>query len=201
MKKLKYECLKCGVCCYEIPGEYSKRIPLYPEEVNRLIQIADKRDIEFKVIEDLVFPDILNKKIIVLTYKIKFERENQSCPFYTKKEGCTIQKIKPLACKAYPLSLKQQDAYNFQIDIDPLCKFVNNDENYDYLKKSDWKGIKDIFEQEYKNAEEHLKKNKKLILKIRKLEAEKKIKISRNISLEDFNKYLKNWERNEIRVE
>lgn len=201
MNKLKYKCMKCGVCCFELHGEYSKRIPLYPNEVNSLIKIANQRDIEFKVIEDLVFPDILNKKIIVLTYKIKFDRENQSCPFYSNNEGCTIQSIKPLACKAYPLSLKQEDAYNFQINIDPLCNFVNNDENYEYLKKLDWDGIKQVFGEDYKNAKKHLKKNKKLMLKIRRLEAEKKIKISRNISLKDFNQYLQKWDRVEITVE
>jgi len=201
MNKLKYKCMKCGVCCFELSEEYSKRIPLYPDEVNKLIKIANQRDIEFKVIEDLVFPDVLNKKIIILTYKIKFEKEKQSCPFYNDNKGCTIQSIKPIACKAYPLSLKQEDAYNFQIDIDPLCNFVNNDENYEYLKRLDWNGIKQVFEEDYENAEQHLKKNKKLMLKIRRLEAEKKIKISRNISLKDFNQYLQKWDRVEITVE
>ncbi|MFO7796866.1 MAG: YkgJ family cysteine cluster protein [Promethearchaeati archaeon] len=201
MKTLKYQCMKCGSCCYEIPGEYSKRIPLYPDEVDRLIKIAQKRDINFKVIEDLVFPDILNQKIIVLTYKIKFENETQSCPFYSKNEGCKIQNVKPIACKAYPLSLKQEDAFNFQISIDPLCKFVSKEENYNRLKKLDWKSIKEVFKDEYRNAEEHLKKNKKLMLKIRRLETDKKINISRKISLDDFNKSLQNWERVEICVE
>ena len=36
------------------------------------------------------------------------------------------------------------------------------------------------------------------MLKIRKLEYSKKIKISREITLEDFNKYLNEWERVEI---
>jgi Fe-S-cluster containining protein len=201
MEDLHYQCLRCGVCCFEIPGNYSKRIPLYPEEVDRLIDIAKERNIEFKVIEDLVFPDILNENIIVLTYKIKFDKDIKSCPFYNDKKGCSIQKLKPLACKTYPLSLKQEDAYNFRIDIDPLCKFVNNDENYKRLRKIDWEEIKHVFEKEYENAEHHLKKNKKLMLKIRRLEVEKKINISRKISLKEFNKCLREWERVEITVE
>ena len=43
----------------ESPG--LKRIPLYPEEVNNLIEVAKTRKIDFKVLEDLVFPDILNE--------------------------------------------------------------------------------------------------------------------------------------------
>ena len=61
--------------------------------------------------------------------------------------------------------------------------------------------IKKIFEKEYKNAEAHLKKNKKIMLKIRELEYEKKIDILRKIQIEDFNKYLKEWDRKEIIVE
>jgi hypothetical protein len=37
-----------------------------------------------------------------------------------------------------------------------------------------------------------------LQLKIKKLEYEKKIKISRQISIENFNKYLQEWDRKEI---
>ena len=198
MNNLKYKCLKCGVCCFEIPGDYQKRIPLYPEEVENLIVIAKERNIKFQVIEDLVFPDILNKKIIVITYKIKLDNENKCCPFYSEEKGCTIQEIKPMACKAYPLSLKQEDAFHFQISIDPLCNYVLK--FYDELTNINLNQIKAIFDEEYKNAELHLKKNKKLILKIKQLEHLNKIKILREITIDQFNDYLKKWDRVEIKV-
>ena len=100
MNDLRYSCMKCGICCYEIEGPETKRIPLYPEEVNRLIEIAKEKNLNFNVIEDLVFPDILNRKIIVITYKIILN-SNGHCPFYEEKEGCIIQDAKPLACSAY----------------------------------------------------------------------------------------------------
>jgi Fe-S-cluster containining protein len=197
LTELHYNCWKCGTCCHEI--EYKKRIPLYPEEADELIEIAKKRGVPFKVIEDLVFPDVLNKKILIVTYKIRLDNETHGCPFYNKEKGCTVHEVKPLACKAYPLALKQVDAFNFQISVDPLCNYV--DGNYDLLKNADFPKIKEIFKNEYPNAQEHLKKNKKLMLKIKELEYENKIEISREISLKDFNKYLKEWDREEITTE
>jgi len=194
MTELKYKCLKCGTCCHEF--EHKKRIPLYPDEANELIEIAKERGIAFKIIEDLVFPDALNNKILVVTYKIRLDNETHGCPFYDASKGCTVHEVKPLACKAYPLALKQIDAFNFQISVDPLCNYV--DGNYDLLKKADFAKIKKIFKNEYPNAQEHLKKNKKLMLKIKKLEYKNKINISREILLKDFNKYLQEWEREEI---
>ncbi len=195
---LTYKCKRCGTCCHEVPGEYVKRIPLYPDEVDRMIQIAKEREIEFKIIEDLIFPDLKNEKILILTYRIIFNNINQGCPFYDEVEGCTIQNIKPLACQAYPLALKQIDAFNFEISIDPLCNFVVR--NYDTIETLDLEELKELFREEYPKGEKFYKKNKELILKMRKLEAMKEIEIPSHIKLDDFNKYLKKWERREIVV-
>ena len=44
LTKLKYKCMKCGTCCHEIiENRGLKRIPLYPEEVDNLIDIAKKK--------------------------------------------------------------------------------------------------------------------------------------------------------------
>lgn len=200
MNKLRYECMKCGICC-SIPqdtnNDYIKRIPLYPEEVDRLIEIAKKKNLPFKVKEDLVFPDIKNKCILVLTYRIILKPQGR-CVFYDKINGCTIHEEKPYACKAYPLAIRRIDSFNIEIIIDPLCNFVIN--NYDNLRNIGFERIKDIFIDEYPKAEKFYEKNKRLQLKIRRLEAEDKIQISRQISLKDFNNALKNWKRKEIRV-
>jgi hypothetical protein len=45
-----------------------------------------------------------------------------------------------------------------------------------------------------------IRKQKLFIVKIRKLEASKKINIPREISIDTYNRYLKEWERTEIRV-
>jgi len=199
--ELKYICLKCGTCCFinlSFPNaDYVKRIPLYPEEVDRLIEIAKKRQINLMVKEDLVFPDILNKKILVLTYRFILN-ENGYCVFYDPKLGCTIHEIKPFACQAYPLALKRIDAFNLEITIDSTCNWV--EKHHNKLKNIDYNKIKMIFSEGFKNAEAFLAKNKKLQLHIRRLEAENKIKIARQISIEDFNIALKNWKREEVRI-
>lgn len=199
---IRYKCMKCGTCCHEVPGRLEdptyKRIPLYPEEAEMLIKIAKERDIAFKVIEDLVFPDKKNKIILVVTYRIRLDNENKCCPFFDSNDGCTVHDVKPLACQAYPLSLKHIDAFNFEITIDPLCHFVSH--NYEELKVSDLARLEKIFKQEYPKALNHLKKNKKIMLKIKKLEHEKKIDIYRQLKLEDFNNFLKDWKREELIV-
>lgn len=198
---LKYTCLKCGVCCYEIESSiegYKKRIPLFPEEADRLIKLAEEKKIVFKIIEDLVFPDILNKKIIVLTWKILMDNPEKCCPFYIPNKGCSIHEEKPLACKAFPLALERVDSFNIELSLDPLCKFVLT--KYDQLKIADMDKLKDIFETEFPHAEQLYKKNKKLVLKIRRLEYENKIKIAREITITDLNKALNEWERIEIKV-
>ncbi|MFX1501720.1 MAG: YkgJ family cysteine cluster protein [Promethearchaeota archaeon] len=195
---IKYKCRKCGTCCHEIPGDYVKRIPIYPDEADNLIEIAKERDIKFKIIEDLVFPDTKNQKILILTYRIRLDNENQGCPFYSAQYGCTVHHTKPLACQAYPLALKRIDAFNFEISIDPLCNFVIK--NYNKLENLNLQTLKEIFKEEYPKAEKFYQKNKKLIFKIRKLEAAKEISIPRQITLEEFNLYLQNWERKDISV-
>ena len=201
MTELKYTCQKCGTCCFinlSFPNaDLVKRIPLYPEEVDRLIEIAKKRQINLMVKEDLVFPDILNKKILVLTYRFILN-ENGYCVFYDPKLGCTIHEIKPFACQAYPLALKRIDAFNLEITIDSTCNWV--EKHHNKLKNIDYNKIKMIFSEGFKNAEAFLAKNKKLQLHIRRLEAENKIKIARQISIEDFNIALKKWKREEVRI-
>jgi Fe-S-cluster containining protein len=189
----------CGTCCHEVPGEYVKRIPIYPEEADQLIDVAKQREVDFKIIEDLIFPDTKNKKILVLTYRIRLDNDSQGCPFYNKTIGCTVHNIKPMACQAYPLALKQIDAFNFEISIDPLCNFVIN--NYEQLETTELQKLKTIFQEEFPKAETFYRKNKRVMFKIRELEVTNKITIPREITIDHFNEYLKQWDREEIRVE
>ena len=68
------------------------------------------------------------------------------------------------------------------------------------MENADLEKIKDIFEYEYPKAENFYRKNKKLMFKIRQLEYEKKINITKQISIEDYNRALNEWDRVEITV-
>ena len=62
----------------------------------------------------------------------------------------------------------------------------------------DIKQLEKVFEEEFPKAQKFYQKNKKLQLKIKKLEYERKIIIPREITLESFNIYLKKWDRKEL---
>jgi hypothetical protein len=72
--------------------------------------------------------------------------------------------------------------------------------NYEELETADLKKLQTIFQEEYPKAEILYRKNKRIMFKIRELEVTNKIVIAREISLDNFNEYLKKWDRNEIRV-
>jgi Fe-S-cluster containining protein len=195
--QVSFNCLKCGRCCHEIPGTLDdqsyKRIPLYPEEADRLEDLAKKRDIKLRIIEDLVFPDIKNKKILVLTWRIMLDNAEQVCPFYQADTGCTIHDQKPLACQAYPLAIKSEDAFNMKIEIAPLCLFT--EENRANLESITYADFVKIYAEEFKLAKKLLARNKEAIMNLMGKERLQEIEIPRKISTEDFDKYLKNWER------
>lgn len=66
------------------------------------------------------------------------------------------------------------------------------------MNNIDIKQLEEVFEEEFPKAQKFYQKNKKLQLKIKKLEYERKIIIPREITLENFNNYLKKWDRKEI---
>lgn len=193
---LEFKCLKCGRCCHEIPESEEKaykRIPLYPEEADKLEALAKERNFDLHLIEDLVFPDILNKKIIVLTWRILLDDHGGCCPFYSETQGCTIHEHKPLACQAYPLAVKTEDAFNMRIDIDPLCEFTVN--YYDNLKSIPFDKFLQIYRIEFDLAKKLLRRNKLAIMNLLGKEKIGEIEIPRKIAPEDYNIFLNEWER------
>lgn len=204
--ELIYNCLRCGKCCHEVPEEEIedefrekvpdkafKRIPLFAEEADRLEKYAKEKNIDLHLIEDLVFPDIKNQKIIVLTYRIMLDNAEKVCPFYEANTGCRINEDKPLACKAYPLALKTEDAFNMKITIDPLCNFtIDNRLN---LEKIDYKNLLKIYQQEFGLAKNLLIRSKQAIIQLMEKQNTGEIVIPQKIDPLEYNKYLKEWDR------
>jgi Fe-S-cluster containining protein len=197
---LKFRCLNCGRCCHEVQGPKDdptyKRIPLYPEEADRLERLAKERNIPLRMIEDLVFPDEKNKKILIVTYRILLDNEEKVCPFHKDGVGCTIHDQKPLACQAYPLSLSTEDAFNMKITIDPLCEFTV--QNREIIEKINYEQLKNIYDIELLLAKNHLARNKQLLFNLNIREREGSIHIPRKIDNNDFDRYLKEWDRENL---
>jgi Fe-S-cluster containining protein len=200
MSDLKFRCLMCGKCCHEVSGSKEdptyKRIPLFPEEATRLEKLAKEKGIDLHLIEDLVFPDTQNSKILVLTYRIMLDNKEKVCPFHDPNSGCIIQDQKPVACFAYPLAIQTIDAFNFQIYIDPLCKFTI--ENHEKLKNIDFKKLREIYDIEYKRAQKMLARNKQAIIDLNFRMKKGEINIPKEIDNTDFDRYLKEWDRTEL---
>jgi Fe-S-cluster containining protein len=193
---LKFECLRCGSCCHEYEfadGANIKRIPVFPEELDGLETFARNNGIMIKFLEDVVFPDTKNKKIIVVTYKVVLEGDDKCCPFFQPSTGCRVNTIKPIACKAYPLAQKKIDAYSQELNLDPYCKFIEKHEARFREATSD--GIKAMFDSELDSSERLMKKNQEIILQIRQLTVEGKILIPEAVSSEELDNWLRTWDR------
>lgn len=73
-------CRHCGRCCKEI-----KRVFVAQEDVGRIAEYINSTP---EVVRDMMHID--DKEIM-----------HMPCPFY--ENGCSIQSVKPIACKLYPL--------------------------------------------------------------------------------------------------
>jgi len=191
----------CGRCCHEVPfveDECSyKRIPLYPEEADRLETFAEQMGIELHLVEDLVFPDELNQQIIVVTWRIMLDNDDKVCPFHDPTQGCLIHDAKPRACQSYPLALQIEDAFNTKIEIDPLCEFTI--QNRDRLEKATAKEIEEIYESEFPHVRNQSNRNKRIQFKLKGMEQTGEARIPREISAKDYDECLQNWSRKELR--
>lgn len=193
---MKFECLRCGSCCHEYEfadGANIKRIPIFPEELDELEAFAREKSIKIKFLEDVVFPETKHKKIIVVTYKVVLEGVEKCCPFFQESTGCMVNRIKPLACKAYPLAQKKVDAYSQELNIDPYCRFIEKHEAQ--CRQANIEVIKNMFDSELDFSGRLMKKNQEIILKIKQLTVEGKILIPDTVSLEELDTWLRTWDR------
>lgn len=191
-----FTCEMCGKCCHEYPfvGEHDfKRIPVFPEELDVLEEHAVRNNVPVKFLEDIVFPDLVNKRIMVITYKIVLDNEEKVCPFFSRDSGCTVNESKPLACKAYPIARKKIDAYHESIELDPYCTFIENKTNQ--IKSMNQHEIGAAFPSEDVHSKKLMEKNQGIILCIKQLTAEGRISIPDTVEPDMFSECLRSWDR------
>ncbi|MHA1380351.1 MAG: YkgJ family cysteine cluster protein [Candidatus Helarchaeota archaeon] len=165
-----FNCLRCGFCCYNILKDgYERYIPIYLDEIEKFRKIAKNRNINLKLEPDLLYPDILNKKLIIVTYVFKFEH---ICAFYKENIGCTIYEERPITCKAYPVAVWREDI-NYTMKVNTDCKFV--EKNIDIISPKNYSELEMFFPNEYIQAKKLMIKGKEVIYRIIELEKQKKI--------------------------
>jgi len=166
---------------------------VFVDELENLEHFATVQDIKIKFLEDVVFPDTKNEKIIVITYKIILEGEERCCPFFSADIGCQVNSFKPLACKAYPIAQKKVDAYHISIDLDPYCKYVEN-HDAEIRDFSEYE-IETSFPAEFRESKRLMEKNQQIILKIKQLTYQGKIIIPETVNPEELDAWLQTWDR------
>lgn len=207
---MHFECNGCATpCCALRNSEEEKKIMLFPEEVAFLETqaIALGKD-HFAVIEDLVFPDTLNKKILVGAYRLYLEVHPQlSCDFmHLDTHYCQIHEVlgmeqKPLVCKAYPIAIKTVDATTKEYFLDTGCPFI--EEHVDaYINMKEMTTVPEIdaflrenFQDEFLAANQIVNRLAWIPLRLRQLEQEGKILVPDKFSAEEWTDALANWER------
>ena len=167
---MKFQCLRCGTCCCPINEVNKTRyIPIYLDEIDRILLFAKKFNKKIILKPDLIYPDIKNKQLIISTFEMVIK---EKCEFF--ENGCLIYENRPITCKAYPVMVWRENAHRTLLHIDPKCNFVlKNPIIYEY----NFSELTKIFSNEYKYATEIMKKGQEILYKILQLEMDNKIDI------------------------
>jgi Fe-S-cluster containining protein len=105
-EKVRFKCLKCGICCGDTQ-ERKRHILLLDEEAQDIAKTARKSidDIASKVEENRAY-----------AYEMKKDKTSGKCIFLNANR-CTIYSKRPLICRFYPFGLetnqKQQNVFFF----------------------------------------------------------------------------------------
>jgi Fe-S-cluster containining protein len=169
-----FQCLKCGKCCNpgQVDPETSHFIPIYLNEVDEILRLAEERNLAILLEPDLMYFDELNNRLIIVTYALNLE--NGGCPFYSSESDCTIYDQRPITCKAYPFAIFQQGETTGVI-LKPECSFVQ--EHHQKLKELDYYELGEVFGDEFPFSREIQITGNAITTKILQLEGEGKIRI------------------------
>jgi Fe-S-cluster containining protein len=119
---LKFECIKCGICCGDTK-EKIRHVLLLDLEVK---EVSEKTSLE---VTDFSFK-IEEKK--PYSFEMK-KNENGKCLFL-RDNSCTIYDFRPLICRFYPFELKfniDQDRYLFEFTLE--CPGINSGQEMSYM--------------------------------------------------------------------
>jgi len=180
MEDFAFQCLKCGTCCNprqaNIDEDTSYFIPIYLNEVDGIIELAEQQNLSIQLEPDLIYFDELNNRLIIVTFALNLD---QGCPFYSST--CAIYDQRPITCKAYPLTIFQQEGTT-GIMVKPECSFVQD--NHPKLKGLDYYELGEVFGDEFPFAREIQIAGNAITTKMLQLESEGKIRVPVKVHVE-----------------
>ncbi|MEX2682806.1 MAG: hypothetical protein Q6373_014545 [Candidatus Sigynarchaeota archaeon] len=205
---MKFECSGCATPCCALREGEEKKIMLFPEEVAFLERQAIELDQRFAVLEDLIFPDVKNKIILVGSYRLYLEiLPSKSCGFMRQENHwCRIQELlgleqKPLVCQAYPIAIKTVDATTKEYFLDTGCPFIEQNVTA-YARMKDLRTVAEVegflrenFPAEFRAANQIVNRLAWIPLRLRQLEQEGKIHVPDDFSAEQWAEALPSWNR------
>ena len=205
---MKFECSGCSTPCCALREGEEKKIMLFPEEVAFLERQAVELDQRFAVLEDLIFPDIKNKIILVGSYRLYLEiLPSRACGFMRQdNRWCRIQEMfsleqKPLVCQAYPIAIKTVDATTKEYFLDTGCPFIEQNV-VAYTRIKDLTTVPEVeaflrenFPAEFRAANQIVNRLAWIPLRLRQLEQEGKIQVPDDFSAEQWAEALPSWDR------
>jgi len=62
----RFKCMRCGKCCHNVILEgYERYIPIYLDEIHKYKELAKEKKVKLQLKPDLLYPDIINKTVII----------------------------------------------------------------------------------------------------------------------------------------
>ena len=121
-QKVRFKCVKCGICCGDTQ-ERTRHVLLLDEEANGIASTINQQISDFASrVEDKP----------PYNYKMKKNAEDGKCIFL-KENSCSIYSKRPLICRFYPFGLKtdhkQQKVFYFTNECPGIGKGKTMREN------------------------------------------------------------------------
>jgi len=161
--------------------EYLDKIYLFPEEIDKFGELADKKKRPFQLeLEDIVL-DKKNQEILVIRYALN-KMEDNLCPFYDRKtKQCGIKEQQPISCRPLPVTFENVDAdttHIFVLSPDKSKKHWDMDE------------IDEKYPDQYDLLREYFARLEDGMNFVNELSNKKEIEIDQNVTFERFEEIL-----------
>lgn len=180
MKKVSFQCKKCGQCCKRFAKGF---LPLWEFEVYEMLELAKEKGIEIPAGKikpvDPLFEEITG--VIVFPYYGLFM---EPCPFLDKKNNCRIYDQRFSICRRFPILIHPEYKNFLKDGIEEkdfmLCENFDlpvflNQVNFQPSKEKSMKAFEKAFGRIAEDAKKANKVKNFIDGKMRQLIADKKV--------------------------